>query len=191
WLSRWRERPRRGTSGKSRILSIRQMSAAASFGRGRCRLAARPPGFGGRRTRGGDRRNFARDRAPEYPDRPEFALLGRPSQGPEVGRLQPDQGWSEADSESRIVRPSEPRRTSLALRGPGCHAHPSGQPDDGTSAEVTSRTFESRVAVGNALAGVPPRRSVRAELPHTAPTSGDGGVWAKPHPAHDDGGTTW
>src|SRR4051812_27690419 len=28
------------------------------------------------------------------------------------------------------------------------------------------------VAVGNALSGVPPRRSVRAELPHTAPTSG-------------------
>ena len=45
-----------------------------------------------------------------------------------------------------------------------------------------------QVAVGNALAGVPPRRSVRAELPHTAPTSGDGGVRAKPHPAHDDGG---
>ena len=46
------------------------------------------------------------------------------------------------------------------------------------------------VAVGNALSGVPPRRSVRAELPHTAPTSGDGGVRAKPHTAHDDGGAT-
>src|SRR5262249_43714047 len=28
------------------------------------------------------------------------------------------------------------------------------------------------VSVGNALAGVPPRRSVRGGLPHTAPTSG-------------------
>ena len=28
------------------------------------------------------------------------------------------------------------------------------------------------VTVGNALAGVPPCRTVRAELPHTAPTSG-------------------
>src|SRR6266436_1253944 len=35
-----------------------------------------------------------------------------------------------------------------------------------------SKEVERRVAVGNALAGVPPRRSVRAELPHTAPTSG-------------------
>ena len=44
--------------------------------------------------------------------------------------------------------------------------------------EVSDRL--AKVAVGNALAGVPPRRSVRAELPHTAPTSGGGGNWTKP-----------
>jgi hypothetical protein len=32
--------------------------------------------------------------------------------------------------------------------------------------------FGDPVAVGNALGSVPPRRSVRAELPHTAPTLG-------------------
>jgi hypothetical protein len=42
------------------------------------------------------------------------------------------------------------------------------------------------VSVGNALGGVTPRRSVRAELPHTYPTSGDGGSVTKPHAAHDD-----
>jgi hypothetical protein len=42
------------------------------------------------------------------------------------------------------------------------------------------------VSVGNALAGVPLRRSVRAELSYAAPTSGDGGSVTKPHAAHDD-----
>src|SRR6516162_6736740 len=49
---------------------------------------------------------------------------------------------------------------------------------------ATLRRFKRRtwcprnlvVAVGNALAGVPPHRSVRAELPHTALTSG---VWRR------------
>src|SRR3954447_1724548 len=36
--------------------------------------------------------------------------------------------------------------------------------------------FRVSVAVGTALAGGPPRRSVRAELPHTALTSG---VWRR------------
>jgi len=37
---------------------------------------------------------------------------------------------------------------------------------------------DTTVAVGNALAGVPPRRSVLGELPDTAPTLGHGGVTA-------------
>jgi hypothetical protein len=37
-----------------------------------------------------------------------------------------------------------------------------------------------RLAVRNALAGVPRRRSVRAELPHAASASGDGGDWTEP-----------
>jgi hypothetical protein len=34
------------------------------------------------------------------------------------------------------------------------------------------KIHDSAVAVGTALAGGPPHRSVRAALPHTAPTSG-------------------
>jgi hypothetical protein len=42
------------------------------------------------------------------------------------------------------------------------------------------------VAVGNALAGVPPRRSVRAELPHTVPTSG---AWRRSGRSDKDAGS--
>jgi hypothetical protein len=43
-------------------------------------------------------------------------------------------------------------------------------------ARMTGAAVPWSVAVGNALAGVPPRRSVRAELPNTAPTSA---AWRK------------
>jgi hypothetical protein len=46
--------------------------------------------------------------------------------------------------------------------------------------EVSDRL--AKVAVGNALAGVPPRRSVRAELPHTALVLGHGEDAAEPPP---------
>ncbi len=43
------------------------------------------------------------------------------------------------------------------------------------------------VAVGTALAGGPPRRSQRAELPHWAPTSGAGGKALAGPGMHDPG----
>ena len=55
-----------------------------------------------------------------------------------------------------------------------------------STTRVVGRFSSATVAVGNALAGVPPLRSVRAELPHTAPTSGHGGGTANRDTAHDD-----
>src|SRR5512135_22349 len=55
-----------------------------------------------------------------------------------------------------------------------------------TTREQRCWVHKTAVAVGTTLAGSPPRRSGRAELPHPAPTSGEGGDAAWPHSAHDD-----
>src|SRR5262249_36253185 len=79
-------------------------------------------------------------------------------------RLYPASALRPADAarvpQGRLPWPgADPRRVGRVARRPG-------------AGEGPRPLHDPEVAVGNALAGVPPRGSVRAELPHTALTSG-------------------
>src|SRR5579859_887267 len=70
-----------------------------------------------------------------------------------------------------------------ARRAPGGPPRQSPGADAGPGAAQRRRLINERVAVGTALAGGPPRRSQRAELPHWAPTLG---AWRRSAPAGMD-----
>jgi hypothetical protein len=65
---------------------------------------------------------------------------------------------------------------------------PPASADSEASAEAFVEADPAHVAVGTALSGRPPHRSERAELPHSAPTSGHG-VKPVPRPRMTDSWT--